>query len=415
MTNLKDKTCLVIDYGFFAPLAERLAREFGKVYYYCALKTGYRRKIESLPGYGVPGVIAIDDWYKVKDEIDLFVFPDCYDAGLQEDLKSQGCLVWGAGQTNWLEQCREDLKIWMISEDMPTAPYRIVEEIEQLKEKIQPDEFIKISEFRGDFETMRHYDLIRSDQRFDSLKVALGPAKDIQRFLLEKKVEGKEVGYDGFTVNGKLPKRSFFGYEIKDKSYAGMVKKYSDLPNSLKFVTDKMCKVFQEENTKSFFSNEVRITKQRKPFLIDPTLRCGNPPYQLFLENIKNLGEILWFGSQGILKEPEFEFTWGVIAIMNSAFAEDNSLAFKIDPKVERFIKIMNLCMFDGVRYSVPLYGLDEVGAVVGLGNSLKEAKEHCIKNAEGVKADSLDIDISALDEAEETIKDGENYGIYFN
>ena len=82
MTNLKDKNCLIIDYGFFAPLAERLAREFGKVYYYCALKTGYRRKIESLSGYGVPGVIAIDDWYKVKDEIDLFVFPDCYDAGL---------------------------------------------------------------------------------------------------------------------------------------------------------------------------------------------------------------------------------------------------------------------------------------------------------------------------------------------
>ena len=410
--NIKDIIVCVVDFGFFVPLAEKLTEYFNKVYYCFYLKSGYPKEMHNRVGTGIPNVIMIKDYHAYINEVDLFIFPDCYGSEDAEYLRSLGKLVWGGG-ASWLERDRFKTREWQKTEKMPVPETEKIIGIDNLK-TIGGEKFIKISETRGSMETVKHYDNIRSEQRFDSLKVEFGAHKDLMEFMVETKINGIEVGYDGYTVDGKFPATSLFGYEIKDEGYAGKFINYDMLCEPLKYTNKKLSAVFEKENVRGFFSTEVRIDKNRKGYLIDPTMRCPNPPYQIYLENIENLGEIIYYGSQGILVNPKIKFKYGVVAIMNSAFAEKNSLAFKIKEDSEKWVKIMNMCIVGGVRYSLPIYGLDEIGAVIGLGHTLEHAITECKKHAEEVNADSLEIEIASLDKVFDTIKEGRKYGVMF-
>ncbi|MHB8483274.1 MAG: hypothetical protein ACYDBV_11175 [Nitrospiria bacterium] len=408
--------CLVWDYGWFAPLAEKLAEDFDTVYYICNVRSGYPKTREKLVGEGINGVTRIDpdDFWEVWEEVDLFVFPDCYDGKFQQWLKDQGCLVWGTGISSWLEKDRMACAAWQKKVGLPLARTESIIGLDKLRETVKPNQFIKINENRGDFETVKNIDKIRSEQRFDEIAVELGAYKNLMEFILVNKIDGVETGYDGFSVDGKHPNKSLFGYEIKDCGYVGKYVDYKNLPPAVLTVNEQLFKVFEDEKMRGAFSNEIRVTDKRVPYLIDPTLRLPNPPYQIHLANIKNLGKMILEAARGNLVEPELEFKYGAIAIMNSEFAIKNMLPIKVPEKKKKWVKIMNWAIIDNEWYSVPLYGLAEFGAVVGLGNTLDEAIKACKENCEGIEADLLDIDIDSLDKAVKVIQEGLKYGIAF-
>ncbi len=95
-----------------------------------------------------------------------------------------------------------------------------------------------------------------------------------------------------------------------------------------------------------------------KYYSLDQTMRLPNPPYQLHLEMLSNLGEIIYYGAQGKV----------------------------IVPKIK-------------AKY----------GAVAGIGNTPEEAIESCKKHADKVKGDSVEIDVNAAEDAYEELKE---YGI---
>jgi hypothetical protein len=413
-SELKSKTIAVIDTGFFAPMAEHLAKSFGKTYYYCPRESGYMHSNDYRVGEGLENVERLYSFWDKIDEIDFFVFTDCVFVDWQEHLKKLGKLVWGAGKTAHLELDRFETRKWQKSVGLPTQTTEEFIGIDELRDNLKENQFVKIDEYRGDAETIRYYDKERSDQRFDDLKVKLGAYKDEMPFLVEDKIEGVELGYDGWTVDSQYPAFGLWGMEVKDRGYLGKISPYQQIPQGIRTVNEKLAEVFKKEKTRCTFSTEVRIDKKKRPFPIDITMRCPNPPYQLHLAMWENYAECIYYGAQGIMVQPKMKARYGAVAIMDSDFAINHWLALKIPKEIQDYVFVMNMCRVNGEVYSVPLYGLNEIGAVVGIGDTPQKAIDMCKKNAEMVHADQLDIDISALDEALEALKKTQDIGAIF-
>jgi hypothetical protein len=237
----------------------------------------------------------------------------------------------------------------------------------------------------------------------------------LMEFIDEEKIDGVETGCDIWTVDGQYPQYGMYGWEIKDQCYIGKITQTALMPKAITYVNSKLSKVFKEEESRGFFSTEVRVDKDKNPFLMDFTARCGNPPYQLHLEMIDNLLEVMYEGAKGNLIEPKYNSKYGAVAIIESEFAEENWMPIQIEEDAKKWIKIMNMCVIDGITYSLPIYGLSEIGAVVGTGNTLQEAIDNCKKHADQIKGYKLTVETLSFDEAEKVIEEGKKFGVMFN
>jgi hypothetical protein len=415
--NLKDLSVCVFDTGSFTPLAQRLTEEFKKVLYFSPWEgNGFPKSKFNMVGTGIKGVERIHSiWdYVDGDEIDLYVFPDCYYCAEQEYLRRQGKLVWGSAATSWLERNKSEFYEWVDKQEMPVAETIFETGIEKLAKNIKPDEFIKINEYRGDLETLKYYDRERSEFRLKELELNLSPFDKTYKALRQKKIDGVEIGGDTYTVDGKYPKSYLWGIEDKDRYYFGKIAPYESVPEQIQYVDEKLAGVFKKENTRSHFSHEIRVAQSCSPFFIDFTARFPNPPYQLHLAMIKNLGEIMYYGARGELIEPVYEDKYGVVAVFKSPTAEDYNLPIKVPDKVKKFVKVMNLAVVDGEYLAVNINKFDECGAVVGTGSTLWDARDNCEENAKDVKADGLIIDVPSKEDIENKLKELKQYGIIF-
>ena len=251
---------------------------------------------------------------------------------------------------------------------MPVPETNFENGIGNLAKNIKPDEFIKINKYRGDLETLKYYDKERSDFRLKELELNLQPFDKTYETIRQKKVDGIEIGGDYYTVDGKFPGKVMWGIEQKDSYYIGKVTDYSSLPEQIRYIDEKLSNVFKKEKTRSYFSHEMRIDKNGEPFFTDFTGRLPNPPYQLHLDLIKNLGEIMYYGAQGEMIEPEFADNYGVVAIFKSPTAEQFNLPIKVPDKFKKSIKVMNLAIESGEYVALNINKIDECGGVTELG-----------------------------------------------
>src|SRR5206468_673120 len=151
----------------------------------------------------------------------------------------------------------------------------------------------KISRMRGDMETFhaKTYRLI--EPRLAELEHALGATKDITEFVVESPIKAKsEVGYDGFTIDGRYPQMALMGVEVKDQGYIGEVIPYASLPRPVSFVNRVLAPLFRDLTYRGFFSSEIRIANDGTPYLIDPCCRMASPPGELYQYLIENLAEV---------------------------------------------------------------------------------------------------------------------------
>lgn len=272
--KLKDLTVCVFDTGAFVPIAQKLTEEFGRVLYFSPWEgNGFPESKFYRVGTGIKGVTRIQSiWdYVDTDEVDLYVFTDCYYRAEQEYLKRLGKNVWGSGKTSWLERQKLDFYNWIDKNKMPIPETTGVVGLEELAKTIKPDEFIKIEEFRGDLETLKFYDKNRSEFRLKELELALSPFDKEYLTIRQKKIEGIEIGDDSYTVDGEFPKNVMWGVEKKDSSYFCKISPFASLPEQIQYVDNKLSEVFKAQKTCSHFSTEMRIDKSREPFFTDLT------------------------------------------------------------------------------------------------------------------------------------------------
>ena len=417
MKSLSDVVCCFSEYGLFNELAVQASQVFKHVFYYNpSWKNAFPSSKDITISSGIDNLTVIKDFWDYKKYIDFYWYPDIYDGDTQAELRSQRIPVWGSGKTEWLERDRFRTTEWMKSVGLPTPERKEIIGIDELR-KLPKGWHIKLDEFRDDSETFKKLGDPTMDAYWDALSLTLGHRKNTYRFMAEKNIpDAVEFGADIYTVDGQLPTYGLWGLEVKGCGYVGKISKVDSLPMPLKKVNEKLSEVFKEEEMKGAFSTEVRITKDRKGYLIDPCMRNGNPPFQSEMEIISNLPEIAWAGANGELVQPKIKARYCAQVTMSSEFASKSEVAFEFPESIRKFVKIKNVAKSEGVYYYIPNKDskIESIGSIIGLGNTLDEAIEQCKKNVEQVKAFRLEVDTHALDDGKAETDKSKDFGISF-
>jgi hypothetical protein len=416
--ELKDKKVLVVDNGLFVSWAHTLARYGAKVDYFCPWTENAPKGERRCVGSGHKAFNRVDDWK--RNGYDLYMFADLYFAEEVEQLRRDGKRVWGSGYGERLELDRWWSKKLMEYVGLQVNQCWRIKGIEALREFLQEHEnvYVKVSQVRGEFESFKHLNYKCSDAKLTDIENNLGCRKHEQEFIIESHIESVcESGYDGWIIDGKTPESSLYGVEIKNEAYIGIVKPYKKLPALVRDCVDRLSDFFKRVRYRGQYSNEIRIASLDEYYLIDHTCRGPCPPTESQQQVFKNWDEIIWHGAMGEVVPPDEAAKYAIQACITSSEALKHDLPLYIDRDSAEWIKIFN-------HYRDPVKSVEyfvmqvdkqvEVGYVVGIGDTIKEAYDHLKKNAEGIEGGGVDVNLKAVPEAVEEIDKGQKAGIEF-
>lgn len=421
--NLKEKTVCMVDNGLFLETLITISPQFKRCLYFSYWTNAFPKSNGALIGDGLEdeGIERINFLFDYIDEIDLFIFPDIYDHDLQLHLESLGKRVWGSRRGDELELLRMEAKNHFKSLGLAVQPVKEILGLEALRKHLMKHEnkYVKVSTYRGDFETFHAINFRLTEPILDDLEHKLGARQFTTKFIVEDAIDGDDIveaGYDGYTVDGKWPSRALQGYEIKDLGWAGMVKDYKDMSPLVTDFNDKISDTLREYKYRNFFSTEIRVGSDKIPYMIDACCRQGSPPNEIYQTMIDNLGEIMWYGAEGILIEPEFNSKYGIEVMIHSDWADSHWQAIHVDPKIRKWVKLRNLTKINDTYYVVPHeQGLPEIGAVVATGDTMEECIKKVKKYCEMIEGYRIDIKTGSIEDMQEVIKKGERLGIKFD
>lgn len=416
MSDYKTKSVCVFDQGLFCELARTLAKSFGRVGYFRPYMDQFTKQNLFLVGSGIPNVERIEDFWGSLDDWDLFVFPDTNHGSEQAHLEKLGKRVWGSRYGEDLELFRAETKEVLKREGFHVGPYKVIVGLANLREFLQnnSDVYVKISRFRGDFESFHspNYPAIRL--HLDKIAHQLGQAQDITEFVVEKAIpDAVEIGYDGYSVDGQFPAAACCGLEVKDKGYVGHFLAADKQPKQLSDINSKMVSLLAADRYRNFFSLEARVTKDGTPWVIDPCCRFGSPPSEMLQEMYTNLPDILWNGAEGKCVDPIPAAEWGAELILHAPEASETWQPVLFPPKLRDSVKLRNFSVIGGVHCVMPQgVRLPEIGAVVGLGNSMEEAIAKATEVSKQLKGYGMDFFNDCFEEAQSSLEKLESYGI---
>ena len=416
--NVNDVSALVYDHGLFTELAIRLARDFKRVLYYTPWEKSFPTISDSIIGDGFRSIERVDEIWSILPDVDLAVFPDIMNSGLQLHLESMGIPVWGSRKGDKLELQRAKFLKTVDEAGLPVGKWRHVVGISNLRDILNGEEdvYVKISKYRGVSETWHHQNMKLSEPILDHLAVKLGSAKEIIPFVVCDAIPADlEVGFDGFCIDGQFPKIALQGWERKDLSYIASVQNYEDLPKQVVQVNEAMAPLLKDFRYRNFWSTEIRITDDGTPYFIDPTCRCPSPATEAQLELYDNLGEIIWEGAHGNLVDPNPVAKFAVEAMIYHNEDADGWRSMEIPDEVRQWVKLYRVCKINGAYHIPPGENkMDEIGAVVGIGDTIKEAIDHLHETVEELKDQPVAIRTEALYDALTEIQEAEKKGIEF-
>jgi hypothetical protein len=271
-----------------------------------------------------------------------------------------------------------------------------------------------VSITRGDMESFKAIDYFNIEPKLDELEYKLGAKKYTAEFTVEAAIDSAvEIGYDGYSVDGRFPSSACIGIEIKDKGYIGHVLPVEQQPQQVTLMNDTIAETLKAYQYRNFFAMEARITRDGTPWIIDPCARQGSPPSEMLQVLYENFADILWEGSAGVLVDPVTPNTWGAELLLHSSWADTNWAAIRFPAELRPYITFRNLTVIKGKYYVVPqVVGLPEIGAVCAVGKTLQEAIDTCLERAETVKGYMVETYPECLEEATAEMEKLKSFGI---
>lgn len=376
MKDVKDITCCVVDFGLFLPMALTLAETYKRTLFYNpgAVK-GFPTVNDCAIGDGFERLEKCEDIFAVKKEVDLWVFPDIGLSGLQKELVSQGCAVWGSRDGDALELKRRFFHDTLGKLGLNVPPYEPVQGLTALREHLRDKEnkFIKISRFRGSLETTKFRNMDMDEGLLNQWAVKFGPVGEKLTFLVFDELETElEIGGDTFNVRGRWPKRMLQGYEWKDKGYLASVTDFDKMPEPVREVMDAFAPVLQRYEYTNFWSMELRVVKG-EAYFIDPCCRGPMPATNSQLKLMGNLPEIILAGAHGELLEPDYKADFVAEAILTMKCPKEAWGKTRVPEALATNMRLSNACEVDGAVCFPPVeqHG-EEIGWLVEDGNSPK-------------------------------------------
>lgn len=419
MKNISDCTLLVYDHSLYLPFAERMTREFARVLYHTAWEEGFSVLRDNVVGDGFDTVERCEDFWPLLDagEIDCVAFPDIQNGGLQLHLEKLKIPVWGSRKADKMEWGRKFFKEMQKDLKMKIPVYRVIVGVANLRAFLKDNEnkYIKWSKYRGEFETRKHINYPLSEQWLDWLEFRMSAVKNIISFVVEDELETDiEDGMDTFCIDGKFPETVLHGLEIKDLGYLSVTTPYKEMPKELTSVQEKFVPFLKENRYRNFFSTEVRI-KGGVPYFTDATLRQPSPAGECELELIENLGEIVWAGAHGELVQPKFTHKYAAEAIIKHKDDAETWRPIQVPDEVYQWVKLYRAFKNDDAYQIVPMSPhMEEIGAVVGVGDTIEAALEHLKENVAAIKNNPIDVDTESLYHAIKEMHSAEKQGISF-
>lgn len=424
MDDLSNKTALVYDCGLCVELALRLAREggFGRVLYFMDWKQNLPVSAKAIVGDGFDEIERVHDFFDAVPDTDIFIFPDVMNGDLQLHLEGLGKRVWGSRRAEKYELRRSLFKETLKEVGLPVNPYEVIVGIRALREylKSHDDQWVKISTYRGDGETWHHKNYRLSSAKLDALQYWYGPVADRISFMVEEELEtDTEVAYDGFSIHGQYPKLGIQGYEAKNEAYIATLMEYGEMPDQVRMVNEAFAPVLKRERYANMWGTEIRVL-DGVGYFTDATTRFPLPPGEIELELFSNLPQIMWHGSVGDLVEIEPAAKFAAQVMLYSRWAGENWQPMDIPDDARRWVKLMISSNPDGPyvcpehkRNPLPSVN-EEIGSVVGLGDTIEDAIEAVGRNLEGVGGFDVDVSLEPLATCLKSIHSAEDNGMEF-
>lgn len=236
---------------------------------------------------GQPVERIINPWDHI-DEVDIVIFPDCYDEDLQSYLLRKGKPVFGALKGAALELDRFRAKQLLKKHGMDVPSIERIVGTMRLRAYLQKPEnenvWIKIGRYRKHFETFHHVNYGLTEPALDKLEWEFGPLKSIVEFVVERDVDAiVEEGVDTYSVNGQFPSKIVQGTEIKDAGYACAFLDAEHISKGNQRIIRKLARVLAETGYQGLLSTETRTTLDGKSYLIDPCTRGGFPSLNVWM------------------------------------------------------------------------------------------------------------------------------------
>ena len=422
MKEHKDVVACVVDFGMVGvPIAQRLARQpngFKRVYLFQEWEEDYSTLNRAIQGEGFGDITRIADLWSVKNEVDLFVFPDVQRAGLQQELERQGKAVWGSRSGDVQELDREQFLSTLREVGLEVPPHNVVQGLNALRSFLRDKEdyYVKVSLYRGSFETCHFRSWKLDECLLDLFAVRFGPAKELVRFLCFPNIDTKlEIGADTYCVDGKFPKTILHGVEWKDRSYFGAVQGLSEAPKQIREVLTKFGSILGQHRYRNQFSCEVRI-KGNKFYFIDATCRMGLPSTASQLELWANWPEIVWHGANGELLEPKPQGKFCAEAIITVKRDPNEWALFDVPKELKRWCKFAGCFEYEGNICFPACEGGgqdDSVGWLVAIGNTPEETIKRINAQAD-MLPDGMDANTECIAYVIKEIQQEQKAGIHF-
>ena len=417
--SYKTKSFHIQDMGLFTTLAKTLAPLVGRVTYSSPWQSGFPMSKDVEVGEGSAEFERVDGIAEIEDETDLFIFPDTYYGKEQIALVEKGKRVWGSRNADELEIYRSDAKPYFDTLGIPQGPYEIITGEDALRKyiKSQGDQklWVKIDRTRGDMETfpVKGYDVY--ENKIDDVMSRLGPKAKIMKFTVEQHLEGTlDLAIDTHAVDGQFPSVALLGTEKKGELYACVRKKWSQMPQGLVSIYDALRETLESYEYRNFLSLESR-GKGAEFMLGDPCCRNGSPPAELQFEMIKNLPDVMWFGAEGKMIDPDIPSEHGVMLIIHSPWAEKHPLMIDYPDKFRDKIKFRYDSQFDGKTWIMPQDAGPRVAAIVCHGNkSIEDLFEEAKDIARGLNGVGIEDFSDYVPAMMKQIKQFEEWGIKF-
>jgi hypothetical protein len=383
--SIADLHFRVCDHGLFLPVARRLAREARRVSYWTPSEKAFATVRDRI-GDGFPDIERVNCYLEDLDSVDCFVFPDIGFSEIQLDLEARGIPVWGARAGDELERNRGKFLDELERVGLPVPKHERIKGISALRAYLadKKDLWIKIDEYRGDWETFHWRSYEEDDNALDAYATYFGPFREEIIFYVFDPIDGNEDGCDTWSVDGQFPDFVIHGMESKDKAYIGTFQRFADLPEELRRVNEAFAEILRSYGYKSFFSIEVRIPEQGESKFNDATCRAGSPPSQAMTEMIANYAEIVWEGAHGRMVNPRDAAKFGVQAIVSADRGPDYWTTVKADDELDRWLKCGTCLRRRGHLWFPPNKDStsQDVGWLVGVGDTMAEAIKHLKHNA---------------------------------
>lgn len=409
---------LVIDNGLFLPLALKLGEQYEAVYYWTPTEKGFPTLNDAIIGQGFDQIIRCRDIWRVIPEVDLVVFPDIQHAGLQLHLEKMGKPVWGSRAGDELELSRMVFLRLLEKLELDHTSWKIAHGLTELSDLLRDaqDKYVKISRYRGSMETW-HWRSWKADEgMLDELAVRFGPAKNMMPFLVLDAIDADvEVGYDGFSIDGKFPHTcGIQGYESKDRAFLCRAQDYDTLPEPVRRINAAFAEFLGEHRYRNFWSTEIRVSGDQA-FFIDPCCRCPSPSTECQLALYENLGEIIWSGAMGHLIEPVLTAQFAASAVMTVKDDRKDWVAVEFPEQLMPHLACGNCCLIEDKLCFPP--GQDagpEIGWIVATGNDVSSTIE-TLKDLAADVPEGVDVHLAELADLIRELEAAEDEGIKFS